>query len=139
MQQVALGLTLGTGLYKNRNSWTGLDHWQIQLELSQFAGNPNLNEQLGTEYPLQSLVTPTGMWITQASLERIEGNKKINSTGTGANGFTATSTELNAATNAMNTSQFKEAGFQEVKAHPVTHGIATIYEACKTPLEETAS
>ena len=77
MQQVAAGLTLGTGLYKNRNSWTGLDHWQIQLELSQFAGNPNLNEQLGTEYPLQSLVTPTGMWITQASLERIEGNKKI--------------------------------------------------------------
>ena len=33
----------------------------------------------------------------------------------------------------------KEAGFQEVKAHPVTHGIATIYEACKTPLEETVS
>ena len=77
MQQVAAGLTLGTGLYKNRSSWTGLDHWQIQLELSQFAGNPNLNEKLGTEYPLQSLVTPTGMWITQASLERIEGNKKI--------------------------------------------------------------
>jgi porin len=49
MQQVAAGLTLGTGLYKNRNSWTGLDHWQSQLELSQFAGNPNLNEQLGTE------------------------------------------------------------------------------------------
>ena len=77
MQQVAAGLTLGTGLNKNRSSWTGLDHWQIQLELSQFAGNPNLNEQLGAEYPLQSLVTPTGMWITQASLERIEGNKKI--------------------------------------------------------------
>ncbi|MDB4677645.1 carbohydrate porin [Synechococcus sp. AH-551-A21] len=77
MQQVAAGLTLGTGFYKNRSNWTGLDHWQIQLELSQFAGNPNLNEQLGTEYPLQSLVTPTGMWITQASLERIEGNKKI--------------------------------------------------------------
>jgi porin len=77
MQQVAAGLTLGTGLNKNRSSWTGLDHWQIQLEVSQFAGNPNLNEQLGAEYPLQSLVTPTGMWITQASLERIEGNKKI--------------------------------------------------------------
>jgi len=77
MQQVAAGLTLGTGLNKNRSSWTGLDHWQIQLELSQFAGNPNLNEQLGAEYPLQSLVTPTGMWITQASLERIEGDKKI--------------------------------------------------------------
>ena len=77
MQQVALGLTLGTGINKNRSSWTGLDHWQIQLELSQFAGNPNLNEQLGTEYPLQSLVTPTGTWITQASLERIEGDNKI--------------------------------------------------------------
>lgn len=77
MQQVAAGLTLGTGLNKNRSSWTAIDHWQIQLELSQFAGNPNLNEQLGTEYPLQSLVSPTGTWITQASLERIEGNNKI--------------------------------------------------------------
>ena len=77
MQQVALGLTLGTGINKNRSSWTGLDHWQIQLELSQFAGNPNLNDQLGTEYPLQSLVNPTGTWITQASLERIEGDNKI--------------------------------------------------------------
>ncbi|MBC8168398.1 MAG: carbohydrate porin [Synechococcus sp.] len=77
MQQVAAGLTLGTGLNKNRSSWTAIDHWQIQLELSQFAGNPNLNEQLGTEYPLQSLVSPTGTWITQASLERVEGNNKI--------------------------------------------------------------
>ena len=57
-QQVAAGLTLGTGLNKNRSNWTGLDHWQIQLELSQFAGNLNLSEQLGTEYPLQSLVNP---------------------------------------------------------------------------------
>ena len=77
MQQVAAGLTPGTGLNKNQRSWTGIDHWQIQLELSQFAGNPNLNEQLGTEYPLQSLVSPTGTWITQASLERVEGNNKI--------------------------------------------------------------
>ena len=77
MQQVAAGLTLGTGLNKNRSGWTAIDHWQIQLELSQFAGNPNLNEQLGTEYPLQSLVSPTGTWITQASLERVEGNNKI--------------------------------------------------------------
>ena len=76
-QQVAAGLTLGTGLNKSRSNWTGLDHWQIQLELSQFAGNLNLSEQLGTEYPLQSLVNPLGTWITNASLERIEGEKKI--------------------------------------------------------------
>ncbi len=77
MQQVSAGVTLGTGLSKTKSSWTGLDHWQLQVELSQYAGNPNLNEQLGTDYPLQSLVSPTGMWITQASLERVEGNKKI--------------------------------------------------------------
>ncbi|WP_237699200.1 carbohydrate porin [Synechococcus sp. CC9311] len=77
MQQVAAGLTLSSGLNKNRSSWTGLDHWQIHLTLSQFAGNPNLNEQLGTDYPLQSLVTPTGTWITQASVERIESDNKI--------------------------------------------------------------
>ena len=77
MQQVAAGLTLSTGLNKDRSNWTDLDHWQIQLGLSQFAGNPNLNDQLGTDYPLQSLVTPTGLWITQASLERIEGDNKL--------------------------------------------------------------
>ena len=77
LQQVAAGLTLGTGLNKSRSNWTGLDHWQIQLELSQFAGNLNLSEQLGTEYPLQSLVNPLGTWITNASLERIEGEKKV--------------------------------------------------------------
>lgn len=77
MQQVAAGLTIGTGLNKHRSNWTGFDHWQIQLELNQFTGNPKLNEQLGTDYPLQSLVVPTGTWITQASLERIEGENKI--------------------------------------------------------------
>ena len=77
LQQVAAELTLGTGLNKSRSNWTGLDHWQIQLELSQFAGNLNLSEQLGTEYPLQSLVNPLGTWITNASLERIEGEKKV--------------------------------------------------------------
>lgn len=77
MQQVSAELTLGTGLNKNRSSWSALEHWQIQLGLSQFAGNPNLSEQLETAYPLQSLVTPTGTWITQASLERVEGDNKI--------------------------------------------------------------
>jgi porin len=78
MQQVAAGLTLGTGLDKHRSNRTGFDHWQIQLELNQFTGNPKLNEQLGTDYPLQSLVVvPTGTWITKASLERIEGENKI--------------------------------------------------------------
>jgi len=77
MQQVAAGLTLGTGLNKNRSNWTSLDHWQIQLELSQFTGNSKLNKELGTYYPLQSLVNPTGTWITQASLERIEGENEI--------------------------------------------------------------
>jgi porin len=43
MQQVAAGLTLGTGLDKHRSNWTGFDHWQIQLELNQFTGNPKLN------------------------------------------------------------------------------------------------
>ena len=77
MQQVSAELTLGTGVNKNRRSWSAIDHWQIQLGLSQFAGNPNLSKQLETVYPLQSLVTPTGTWITQASLERIEGDKKL--------------------------------------------------------------
>lgn len=77
MQQVAAGLTLGTGLNKDPSLWTRLDHWELQVELSQFSGNPDLNEQLGTAFPLQSLVEPTGTWLTQASLERIQGKNKI--------------------------------------------------------------
>ena len=30
MQQVAAGLTVGTGLNKSQSSWAGFDHWQIQ-------------------------------------------------------------------------------------------------------------
>ena len=77
MQQISAELTFGAGLNKDRRSWTPLDHWQIQLGLSQFTGNPELNEQLGTNYPLQSLVTPTGTWFTQASLARIKGENQI--------------------------------------------------------------
>ena len=52
--------------------------WNLQWEeLSQSRGNPELNEHLGKDDPLQSLVNPTGMWITQASLERIEDENKI--------------------------------------------------------------
>ena len=29
----------------------------------------------------------------------------------------------------------REAGFESVRAHPVTFGIATIYEACKQPAQ----
>ena len=77
MQQISAELTLGAGLNKDPSSWTPLDHWQIQLGLSQLTGNTTLNQQLGTSYPLQSLVTPTGTWFTQASLARLEGENQI--------------------------------------------------------------
>ncbi len=77
IQQISAGITLGTGLNKNRNDWSELDHWNVQVEFNQFTGNPSLNEQLGSVYPLQTLASPIGTWLTQASVERIEGEKQI--------------------------------------------------------------
>ncbi len=76
-QQLTAGLTLGRGLNKKPNTWTELDHWQLQVELNQYTGNPSLNEQLGSVYPLQDLVMPVGTWITQASIERVQGTNEI--------------------------------------------------------------
>ena len=65
MKQIPAGLTIGIGLNKGQNSWTGLYHWQIQTELSQFSGNPEPNEHVGTGYTFQSLVNPTRTWINK--------------------------------------------------------------------------
>ena len=72
-QNTVVGLSLGSGLNKPEKNWKELDHWQVNLELTHQAGNPNLNTELGSAFPLQTLVNPVGTWITAASVERNRG------------------------------------------------------------------
>jgi len=72
-QQTVIGLALGTGLAKETSSWKEIDHWQVNLELTNAAGNPDLAERLGSEFNPQTVVNPVGNWITQANIVRNRG------------------------------------------------------------------
>ncbi len=71
MQQLSLNATFSPGLAKPRDHWRELDHWSAQLQLTTFSGNPDLNLALGTTFPLQTGAHPTGVWLTEASVQRI--------------------------------------------------------------------
>jgi len=72
-QAVVLDLSLSSGFGKNQQQWTELDHWQLNLQLTNDAGNPDLNTELGSAFTLQTLVNPVGTWITEASVVRNRG------------------------------------------------------------------
>ena len=72
-QAVNLGLSLSSGFGKDHDSWSELDHWQLNVGLSSDAGNPNLNTDLGSAFTLQTLVNPVGTWLTEASVVRNRG------------------------------------------------------------------
>ena len=76
-QQTSLGITLGTGLRKDPQFWNELDHWQVQVGFNQYEGNADLSEQLGSFFPLQTLVSPQGFWITKAALIKVAKQKTI--------------------------------------------------------------
>ena len=59
-QAVVLDLSLSSGFGKNQQQWTELDHWQLNLQLTNDAGNPDLNTELGSAFTLQTLVNPVG-------------------------------------------------------------------------------
>jgi len=79
MQQVVITTSVNTGATKPVQQWQELDHWTLRLQLSSFNGNPNLNLALGTAFPLQTLAHPVGLWMTEASLQRISasGDTKV--------------------------------------------------------------
>ncbi len=72
-QSINLGLSLSSGFEKDQDTWSELDHWQLNVELSSNAGNPNLNTDLGSAFTLQTLVNPVGTWLTEASVVRNRG------------------------------------------------------------------
>ena len=72
-QAVVLGLSLSSGFGKDEKDWSELDHWQLNLQLTNDAGNPDLNTELGSAFTLQTLVNPVGNWLTEASVVRNRG------------------------------------------------------------------
>jgi len=73
MQQLAISSQFSSGFSTPTERWSALDHWRLNLQLTSFNGNPNLNLALGTAFPLQTAAHPVGLWLTEASLERDRG------------------------------------------------------------------
>jgi porin len=77
IQQLSLDVVAGPGLAKPVEQWQEADHWRSHLQLMLFSGNANWNEQIGTGFALQSTAHPTGLWLTEASLERQMGSGSV--------------------------------------------------------------
>jgi len=73
MQQLSLEVVAGPGLAKPSEQWREADHWRTNLQLMLFSGDANYNETVGAAFPLQSTAHPTGLWLTEASVERHPG------------------------------------------------------------------
>jgi len=71
MQQLTLTAEASRGLGRDRAQWQEFDHWKTSLQLSAFSGNPNLNQPLGTAFPLQTTAHPVGLWLTEATVQRV--------------------------------------------------------------------
>lgn len=73
MQQLSLEVIAGPGLAKPEAQWLEADHWRTNLQLTLFSGDTNFSGTIGAAFPLQSTVDPTGLWLTEASVERRPG------------------------------------------------------------------
>lgn len=73
MQQLSLDVVAGPGLAKPIEQWGEADHWHGHGQLMLFSGNPTWNERIGAAFALQSTAHPTGLWLTEASIERKAG------------------------------------------------------------------
>jgi len=77
MQQLSLDLKAGAGLAKPMAQWREADHWRGHLQLMLFSGNPNVGEEIGAGFALQSSANPNGLWLSEASVERQMGRGSV--------------------------------------------------------------
>ena len=77
IQQLALTAEFGRGLARDKANWRELDHWKVAMQLTSFSGNANLNQTLGTAFPLQTAAHPMGLWPTEATLQRMAGGEAL--------------------------------------------------------------
>ena len=70
MQQLSLDVVAGSGHSKPVELWQEADHWRGHVQLMLFSGDPNYSQSIGAAFPLQNSSDPTGLWLTEASVER---------------------------------------------------------------------
>ena len=70
MQQLSLDVVAGSGHTKPVELWQEADHWRGHVQLMIFSGDPNYSQSIGAAFALQYSSDPTGMWLTEASVER---------------------------------------------------------------------
>ena len=72
-QQLSIGAAFSSGLGKEESRWREADHWALNTQLMLFSGRANYAAVIGAAFPLQSTDHPSGLWLTEASLERQRG------------------------------------------------------------------
>lgn len=72
-QQLTIGAAFSSGLGKEEARWREADHWALNTQLMLFSGRANYGYAIGAAFPLQSTDHPSGLWLTEASLERKRG------------------------------------------------------------------
>ena len=70
VQQTTFDATVSPGLNKDRKQWTEADHWTAHLELMVFSGTAGYGEAIGNAYALTATDHPTGLWLTEATIQR---------------------------------------------------------------------
>lgn len=70
MQQLSLDVVAGSGHTKPVELWQEADHWRGHVQLMLFSGDPNYSQSIGAAFALQYSSDPTGLWLTEASVER---------------------------------------------------------------------
>ena len=74
MGQTGLTLSLGPGLAQSSAQWREADHWQFNLNLNHYTGDPLYSLNIGALFPLQQIDYPTGALLSEASLSRSAGD-----------------------------------------------------------------
>ena len=70
IQQSNLDLKLSSGLGKDRSRWREADHWVAHGTLTLVSGVAGYGQTIGAAFPLSAQDSPTGLWISEASVER---------------------------------------------------------------------
>ena len=71
IQQTTLDASFSSGFGKDQQRWSELDHWRLHGELALVSGVAGYGQRIGAAFPLTALDSPTGFWITEASIERL--------------------------------------------------------------------
>lgn len=73
IQQSTFDFSASRGFGKDQSRWRELDHWRLNGALTYVNGVAGYGQRIGASFPLTALDSPTGFWITEASLERLGG------------------------------------------------------------------